>query len=56
MLLTVVAFFPNAGDEVSSYSFETMLIRVVSSFHFFPPPLRCVISSIIIFSFSLRDA
>ena len=28
----VAAFFPNAGDKVSSYLFETMSIKVASSF------------------------
>ena len=30
----VAAFFPNAGDEVSLYLFETMSIKVASSFFF----------------------
>ena len=31
MFLTVAAFFPNAGDEVSSYSFETMSMKAFFS-------------------------
>ena len=44
----VAAFLPNAGDKVSSYSLETMSINdeeVASSFHFLPPPVRYVSSS-----------
>ena len=49
--LTVAAFLPNAGDEVSSYSLEMMSINVaVSSFHF-PPPARYVSSSMASTSF-----
>ena len=55
--LTVAAFLPNAGDEVSSYSLETMSINdeVASSFCFLPPPARYVSSSMmaITFFFSL---
>ena len=31
MFLTVAAFFPNAGDEVSSYSFETLSMKAFFS-------------------------
>ena len=44
----VAAFLLNAGDEMSSYSLETMSINdeeVASSFRFLPPPARYVSSS-----------